>query len=163
MFELTFDVSVVSLLYPLTLGAAVYTVGHQDVKHFKVFELLEKYQLTFATVTPSLLQLLSPYFDEINLPSLKYLGVSAEASQIELLERFRKSAPNATFINLYGPTEATIYCTCYRIPASDKCKHYNGMVAIGNHFPASAPSLPTKKETSYLKERRENFGYPAGR
>ena len=34
MFELTFDVSVVSLLYPLTLGAAVYTVGHQDVKHF---------------------------------------------------------------------------------------------------------------------------------
>ena len=87
MFELTFDVSVVSLLYPLTLGAAVYTVGHQDVKHFKVFELLEKYELTFATVTPSLLQLLSPYFDEINLPSLKYLGVSAEASQTELLER----------------------------------------------------------------------------
>ena len=66
MFELTFDVSVVSLLYPLTLGAAVYTVGHQDVKHFKVFELLEKYQLTFATVTPSLLQLLSPYFSEIS-------------------------------------------------------------------------------------------------
>ena len=111
-------ISVVSLLYPLTLGAAVYTVGHQDVKHFKVFELLEKYQLTFATVTPSLLQLLSPYFDEINLPSLKYLGVSAEASQIELLERFRKSAPNATFINLYGPTEATIYCTCSRMPSS---------------------------------------------
>lgn len=52
MFELTFDVSVVSLLYPLTLGASVYTVAHQDVKHFKVFELLEKYELTFATVTP---------------------------------------------------------------------------------------------------------------
>ena len=74
MFELTFDVSVVSLLYPLTLGAAVYTVGHQDVKHFKVFELLGESQLTFATVTPSLLQLLSPYFDEINLPSLEISG-----------------------------------------------------------------------------------------
>lgn len=135
MFELTFDVSVVSLLYPLTLGASVYTVGHQDVKHFKVFELLEKYELTFATVTPSLLQLLSPYFDEISLPALKYLGVSAEASQTELLERFRKSAPNAEFVNLYGPTEATIYCTCYRIPASGTCKHYNGMVAIGKPFP----------------------------
>ena len=135
MFELTFDVSVVSLLYPLTLGASVYTVAHQDVKHFKVFELLEKYELTFATVTPSLLQLLSPYFDEISLPALKYLGVSAEASQTELLERFRKSAPNAEFVNLYGPTEATIYCTCYRIPASGTCKHYNGMVAIGKPFP----------------------------
>ena len=141
MFELTFDVSVVSLLYPLTLGASVYTVAHQDVKHFKVFELLEKYELTFATVTPSLLQLLSPYFDEISLPALKYLGVSAEASQTELLERFRKSVPNAEFVNLYGPTEATIYCTCYRIPASGTCKHYNGMVAVGKPFPGIRVSI----------------------
>jgi acyl-CoA synthetase (AMP-forming)/AMP-acid ligase II len=74
-------------------------------------------------------------FDEISLPALKYLGVSAEASQTELLERFRKSVPNAEFVNLYGPTEATIYCTCYRIPASGTCKHYNGMVAIGKPFP----------------------------
>ncbi|MEG2574338.1 MAG: AMP-binding protein, partial [Bacteroides sp.] len=32
MFELTFDVSIVSLLYPLTLGACVYTVASEGVK-----------------------------------------------------------------------------------------------------------------------------------
>lgn len=133
MFELTFDVSVVSLLYPLTLGACIYTVGYQDVKHLKAFDLLESYELTFAAVTPSLLQLLSPYFSEIRLPSLKYLVVTAEASQVALLEQFRASAPNAKFVNLYGPTEATIYCTSYTIPSTES-KHHNGMVAIGRPF-----------------------------
>lgn len=134
MFELTFDVSVVSLLYPLTLGACVYPVGYKEVKYLKVFELLEKYELTFAAVAPSLLQLFSPFFDEICLPSLKYLVVTAEAAQAELLSRFRACAPNASFVNLYGPTEGTIYCTAYHIPSQGTCKQHNGMVAIGRPF-----------------------------
>lgn len=133
MFELTFDVSVVSMLYPLTLGASIYTVGYQDVKHMKVFDLLDTCELTFAAVTPSLLQLLSPYFGEMCFPSLRYLVVTAEASQVELLDEFRASVPNAEFVNLYGPTEATIYCTYYKIPAQG-CKHRNGMVAVGQPF-----------------------------
>ena len=133
MFELTFDVSVVSFLYPLTLGATVYTVGHKEIKHFKVVELLEEQALTYATVTPSLLQLLSPYFEDIHLPHLKYLIVTAEASQVDVITKFRSCAPNATFINLYGPTEATIYCCAYNIPLNN-VKAYNGMIAIGRSF-----------------------------
>ena len=173
MFELTFDVSVVSLLYPLTLGASVYTVAHQDVKHFKVFELLEKYELTFATVTPSLLQLLSPYFDEISLPALKYLGVSAEASQTELLERFRKSAPNAEFVNLYGPTVLAQQHGDNPMPVFSFMGNASQLPVHAsittewwlseNHFPVSASSLLTKKEMICLRERRENFGYPVGK
>lgn len=134
MFELTFDVSVVSTLYPLAIGASVYTVGYKDVKYLKVFELLERYELTFAAVAPSVLQLISPYFDEIDLPSLKYLVVTAEASQTGLLNRFRKSIPHAEIYNLYGPTEATIYCTYYAVPCSEEVKQHNGMVAIGKPF-----------------------------
>lgn len=134
MFELTFDVSIVSFLYPLTLGASIHTVGNKEVKHFKVFEILEQHALTFAAITPSLLQLLSPYFVEIYLPALKYLIVTAEASPVELINKFRFSAPNAEFINLYGPTEATIYCSSYKIPKDGLCKHYNGMIAIGRPF-----------------------------
>lgn len=133
MFELTFDVSVVSLLYPLAVGASVYTVGYNEVKHVKVFDLLETYELTFAAITPSVLQLLSPYFSEVSFPALKYLIVTAESSQVELLQQFRNSAPNAQFVNLYGPTEATIYCTSYKVPRSG-IKQYNGMVAIGKPF-----------------------------
>lgn len=55
MFELTFDVSIVSFLYPLTLGACVYTVSSEGVKYVNVIETLEKHDLTFAAVAPSLL------------------------------------------------------------------------------------------------------------
>ena len=64
MFELTFDVSIVSFLYPLTLGACIYTVSPEGVKYINVIETLEKYDLTFAAVAPSLLQLLRPYFPD---------------------------------------------------------------------------------------------------
>lgn len=133
MFELTFDVSIVSFLYPLTIGACVYTVSPEGVKYINVIETLEKYNLTFAAVAPSLLQLLLPYFPEIQLPELKYLVVTAEASDVELLSAFRACAPNASFVNLYGPTEGTIYCTAYPIP-NTLCKHHNGMIAIGKPF-----------------------------
>ncbi len=133
MFELTFDVSVVSFLYPLTLGASIYTVGYTDIKHFKVVSLLEEDALTCAAVTPSLLQLLSPYFEDIRFPKLKYLILTAEASQTEVVMKFRSCAPNAEFINLYGPTESTIFCCVYRLP-EQAVKEHNGMVAIGKPF-----------------------------
>lgn len=133
MFELTFDVSIVSFLYPLTLGACIYTVSPEGVKYINVIETLEKYKLTFAAVAPSALQLLLPYFAEIQLPELRYLVVTAEASDVELLSAFRTCAPNAAFVNLYGPTEGTIYCTAYSIPTAS-CKHHNGMIAIGKPF-----------------------------
>ena len=134
MFELTFDVSVVSFLYPLTLGACIYTVGYKDVKYLKVFDIMDRYELTFAAIPPSLLQLCSPYFNEINLPQLKYLVVTAEASPVDLLIKFRLCAPQAVFMNLYGPTESTIYCTAYRIPVQGAVKQHNGMIAIGKPF-----------------------------
>ncbi len=133
MFELTFDVSIVSTLYPLTLGAGIYTVGNDKLKYMSVYELMEDEALTCVAMPPSLLQFLSPYFNEILLPKLKYLIVTAEAAHADLLQRFRACAPNAEFINLYGPTEATIYCTAYKIP-QDNCKQHNGMIAIGKPF-----------------------------
>lgn len=52
MFELTFDVSIVSFLFPLTIGACIYTVSPEGVKYINVIEILEKYNLTFAAVAP---------------------------------------------------------------------------------------------------------------
>ena len=133
MFELTFDVSVVSLLYPLTLGACVYTVPRRGMKYLNVINIMERHRLTFAAVAPSVLRLSRPYFSEISLPHLHYLVVTAEATDVSVLDEFRPCIPNATVVNLYGPTEATIYCTSYIIPDSE-CKHHNGMAAIGKPF-----------------------------
>ena len=116
MFELTFDVSVVSFLYPLTLGACVYAVPQKGMKYLNVLDIMERHRLTFAAVAPSVLRLSRPYFGEISFPDLRYLIVTAEATDVNLLDEFRPCIPNATVINLYGPTEATIYCTSYVIP-----------------------------------------------
>lgn len=133
MFELTFDVSVVSFFYPLTLGACVYTVPQEGMKYLQVLDLMERHRLTFAAVAPSVLRLARPYFHELSFPDLRYLVVTAEASDADLLEAFRPCIPHAEIINLYGPTEATIYCTRYTMPAHG-CKQHNGMVAIGKTF-----------------------------
>lgn len=133
MFELTFDVSVVSFLYPLTIGACIYTVPSDGIKYLDVLSIIDEHKLTFAAVAPSVLRLAQPYFKEISLPSLKYLIVTAEASDINLLSDFRFCAPNASFVNLYGPTEATIYCSSYLLP-KENCKHHNSMAAIGKPF-----------------------------
>lgn len=133
MFELTFDVSVVSFLYPLTLGACVYAVQQQGMKYLNVLDIMERHRLTFAAVAPSVLRLSRPYFGEICFPDLRYLVVTAEAIDVNLLHEFRPCIPNATVVNLYGPTEATIYCTSYVIPA-EGAKHHNGMAAIGKPF-----------------------------
>ena len=133
MFELTFDVSVVSFLYPLTLGACVYAVPQKGMKYLNVLDIMERHRLTFAAVAPSVLRLSRPYFGEISFPDLRYLVVTAEATDVSLLDEFRPCIPNAKVVNLYGPTEATIYCTSYVIPA-ERPKHHNGMAAIGKPF-----------------------------
>ena len=114
MFELTFDVSVVSFLYPLSLGASVYTVPSEGMKYLNVLDVIESGQLTFAAIAPSVLRLARSYFGEISLPKLRYLIVTAEATDVKLMASFRPCIPNAEVFNLYGPTEATIYCTAYQ-------------------------------------------------
>ncbi|MDP4276212.1 MAG: amino acid adenylation domain-containing protein [Bacteroidota bacterium] len=147
MFELTFDVSVVSFLYPLTLGASVYTVPSSGFKYLNVLNVLDSHRLTFAAIAPSVLRLSRPYFPSIQLPELKYLVVTAEATDVNLLAEFRDCIPNATVINLYGPTEATIYCTAYTIPTQGS-KHHNGMAAIGKPFPGMEVLIADEKGQS---------------
>ncbi len=130
-FDLTFDVSVQSFLTPLTKGACVYTIPHDQIKYSYVFGLLEDHQLTFGAVTPSMLRYLKPYFEEIDLPNMKTCIVTAEASPLELIIEWQNCIPNATIYDFYGPTEATIYCTYYKVEKDKPNKSLNGMLSIG--------------------------------
>ncbi len=130
-FDLTFDVSVQSFLTPLTSGACVYTVPHDQIKYSYVFGLLEDHDLTFGAMAPSMLRFLKPYFAEIDLPKMKTCIVTAEASPLELIREWQRCIPNATIYDFYGPTEATIYCTYYKVEKDKPIKNLNGMLSIG--------------------------------
>ena len=130
-FDLTFDVSIQSYLVPLTTGACTYTVPHDEIKYSYVFGLLDDHKLTFGAMAPSMVRYLRPYFDEINISSMRYSILTAEASPVKLIKDWAKCIPNAKIFNFYGPTEATIYCSYENFNTKEDNKHLNGMLSIG--------------------------------
>lgn len=130
-FDLTFDVSIQSFLVPLSKGACTFTIPHDQIKPSYASDLLEEHRLTFGAMAPSMIRFLRPYFDEINLPSMRYNILTAEASPLDLVEEWSKCIPNAEIYDFYGPTEATIYCTYSKFSRNNVNKHLNGMLSIG--------------------------------
>lgn len=130
-FDLTFDVSVQSYLVPLIKGACCYTVPIGKVKYVYASGLIEDYKLTFGAMAPSMIRYLKPYFDEIDVSSLRTCIVTAEACPLELVNEWFQIAPNVEIYDFYGPTEATIYCTYYKLTRDGNSKTLNGIISIG--------------------------------
>lgn len=130
-FDLTFDLSVMSYLIPLMVGACAYTVPYDKVKWSYIYYLLEQYQLTFALMTPSTIQYLKPYFPDISLPKMRYSLFCGEPLLLDTVEGWAKCLPNAFIDNTYGPTEDTIFCTVYRFRRNAKNLEHNGILSIG--------------------------------
>jgi D-alanine--poly(phosphoribitol) ligase subunit 1 len=136
MFELTFDLSVMSFLLPLCIGASVAVMPREGILYMNLIETLEVQQVTVALMVPSVLAYLQPYFDEVNLPSLRWSLFCGEALPHSLALGWSKCAPNAKIENVYGPTEATIYCTRYPWEAAmSQVESENGVVPIGEPLP----------------------------
>jgi len=134
-FDLTFDVSVQSYLVPLTKGACTFTIPHDQIKYSYVYGLMEDHKLTLGAMAPSMIRYLRPYFDEINVPSMRYNILTAEASPLDLVIEWSKCIPNAEIFDFYGPTEATIYCTYNKFSRTNANKQLNGMLSIGKTMP----------------------------
>ena len=132
MFDLTFDLSVMSYLVPLTLGSCAYTVPEAEIKYLAVYQLLEDQEITFALMVPSILAYMRPYFEDIRLERLRYSLFCGEALHEDIAREWSACVPNGRIQNVYGPTEATIFCLAYDwIRNSSEKKSMNGIVSIG--------------------------------
>lgn len=130
MFDLTFDLSVISFLVPLLRGGCVYTIPKGEIKYSYIYELMEDQRLTFSLMVPSILNYLRPYFDEISCPDMRYSLFCGEALYEEVANEWSSCLPNAKVCNMYGPTENTIFCTQYSINSLAN-KTHNGVLSIG--------------------------------
>lgn len=130
-FDLTFDVSVQCYLAALTSGACAFTVPYGEGKYLAVAGLQEEYNLTFAVMAPSMLRYMMPFFDQLDMSSLKACILTAEACPRDLLESAYKYCPNVELYDFYGPTETTIYCTFYKLSRNQSNKELNGIISIG--------------------------------
>lgn len=137
MFELTFDLSVMSYLVPLLRGACCYTTPKDKIKFLYINDLMEEYKITVALMVPSILQYLRPYFKEINFPDLRYSLFCGEALAEDVTMEWKKCVPNAAIYNVYGPTEDTIFCTYYLLQNNGVIKSHNGVLSIGKTMAGS--------------------------
>jgi len=141
MFDLTFDLSVMSYLIPLCLGACVYPVPDRGLKYVSVYNTISDHDITFALMVPSILSSLKSYFCEIELHSLRYSLFCGEALHDDLTQLWMKCAPNAIVENVYGPTEATIFCMACKMSATHEIPAYNGIVSIGKPMEGMAVAV----------------------
>jgi len=136
MFDLGFDLSIMSFLVPLLKGACIYTIPPRKIKYNYIFNLINEEHITGALLVPSVLHYLRPYFSEIHSAEMKLCLFCGEALLKEIAEEWQLCIPNAKILNLYGPTENTIFCTHYSLsknnPASNKS--YNGILSIGKQM-----------------------------
>jgi amino acid adenylation domain-containing protein len=130
-FDLSFDLSIMSFLLPIIKGASIYTVSQNSVKFTQIIELLEKYSITMVIMVPSTIRYLKPYFEEIELPNLRYNQFCGEGLEADLIEQWSKCVPNSIIENIYGPTENTVVCSYYRYNREGNNKSYNGILSIG--------------------------------
>lgn len=134
MFELTFDLSVMSFTVPALLGGSFHTLDQSLIKPLALYDTLESQNISFALMVPSAVEMLAPYADDIELPHLKVTQFCGEAFRINQLAVWKSCVPHCQIDNVYGPTEATIYCSRYTAhhPKIDtKLLHQNGVVCIG--------------------------------
>jgi len=131
MFELTFDLSIMSYLIPLLKGACVYTIPKNRIKYSYIFKLMDEHELTVALMVPSMLNYLRPYFDEINCTKMKYSMFCGEPLYQSITNEWAKCIPHAKIDNVYGPTEDTIFCTVYTYNKNGENEAKNDILSIG--------------------------------
>jgi amino acid adenylation domain-containing protein/FkbM family methyltransferase len=111
---LSFDASVIELLWPLMVGAEAVIAapgGHQDALYLA--RAISRYRVTVSFFVPSLLRLL---LDEPELQAsgcLRQVLCGGEALPIDTMARFFDRL-EAGLLNFYGPTETTVGCIAWK-------------------------------------------------
>ncbi|MGS2640333.1 amino acid adenylation domain-containing protein [Streptosporangium sp. G12] len=99
---LGFDVSVLDMLAPLTVGGCVQLVPDEDrTDPARLQRFLEAHDVTWGFVPPALL----PLVDPARLPHLRDLVTAGEPPGPEQVARW---SAHTRFHNWYGPTETTV-------------------------------------------------------
>jgi amino acid adenylation domain-containing protein len=111
--SVSFDISVLELLWTLTRGFTV--VVHGDEGTATIADEIRRHCVTHLQMTPSLARMLTldaRAFAALGL--LKQMLLGGEAVPASLIHHIRQVF-SGEFHNMYGPTETTIWSTTYRV------------------------------------------------
>jgi len=112
--SISFDISVLELLWTLTRGFKVVLHGEEGT-HTIATEIV-RHGVTHFQSTPSLARMLATDPRSLAaLGSVKNLLLGGEALPASLISTLRRVTAGEIY-NMYGPTETTVWSTAYRIP-----------------------------------------------
>jgi amino acid adenylation domain-containing protein len=116
--SVSFDISVLELLWTLTRGFMV--VIHGDEGASTIADEIARGGVTHLQMTPSLARMLTLDARAFAaLGSLKQMLLGGEAVPASIIEHLRKVFKGEIY-NMYGPTETTIWSTTYRVGEPEK-------------------------------------------
>ncbi|MEU3255996.1 amino acid adenylation domain-containing protein [Streptomyces sp. NPDC006997] len=121
--SVSFDISVLELLWPLTRGAAVVVGGERMIERLtpadgedSLRDLLDRHLVTLVQATPSFLAAVAAQPEVLSaLRPLRALLVGGEAFPSGLARRLLMALPRVRVFNMYGPTETTIWSAVHEL------------------------------------------------
>jgi amino acid adenylation domain-containing protein len=141
--SVSFDISVLELLWTLTRGSTV--VVHGDEGYSTIADELVRHRVTHLQMTPSLARILTLDTRAFaRLASLRQMLLGGEAVPASLIYHLRRVFKGEIF-NMYGPTETTIWSTTCRV------EEVNQTVPIGR---------PIANTQVYVLDERLNPALP---
>ncbi len=130
---LSFDIAVLELFVPLSVGGAVVLADEDSARDpAALADLIAAESVTAMQATPSLWGAVLEH-PAVDLTSVAVL-VGGEALPTPVAAAL--SARARTVTNMYGPTEATVWCTSAPVPAD---REWSG--SIGSPFPGTAAAV----------------------
>lgn len=141
--SMSFDLSITSVLPPLTSGKTICIYNNADVSA-KLLSIIEDDKTDFFKATPSHLQILVMQPGKFKNSKLKKVVVGGEQLYQKTADAFfDKFTHEIELINEYGPTETTVGCTTFTVK---KNQPYNA-VPIGK---------PIQNTSIYLLDKDRN-------
>jgi amino acid adenylation domain-containing protein len=113
-----FDLSILDLYTPMTVGAAIVLVGEDQGKDpHTLGEFISQRRITMWYSVPSILAMLAQYgrLEELDCTPLRVVNFAGEVFPVKHLRLLTEKWPGRAYYNLYGPTETNV-CTFFKVP-----------------------------------------------
>lgn len=114
---ISFDIHVLELFLPLTIGAQIILASRADTKHHEhLRELILTYSVSVMQATPATWRMVLADDWQCPWPMTRLVGGEALLPD---LRQLLHNSPGQLW-NMYGPTETTVWSTCHLVDPKDE-------------------------------------------
>jgi amino acid adenylation domain-containing protein len=133
--ELSFDPSVHDMFVCWANGACLFVPKTVEPIYNAAF--IKEHAITHWSSVPSVAAFMQQFrkLQPDEFPSLRVTLFGGEPLQRQLVQAWRRAAPNSRVLNMYGPTETTVACTAFEVTAEFLADPRHTVMPLGRALP----------------------------